>query len=161
MKVKEQINKIKQETFENIDQFLTYMVAEYQADSVIAYRTNKMLNDIVVTSDSDQAVHTWEHCCCIKSFILKDKDNKTIIEDISIFCARHKTLETICDIINLPLNSPSIKLPKYPIIDYNDCRLRSLIAIGVGCDVYLNGVPTITPKKIYDYINKLTTKMES
>jgi hypothetical protein len=28
------------------------------------------------------------------------------------------------------------------------------MAVGIGCDVFLNGVPAITPKKINDEINK-------
>jgi hypothetical protein len=105
------------------------------------------LNDLVICSNSDQAAHTWKNCMCIKGYTLKDKDNQTLLEDISIFVASKQSLETLCDIIKVPIKSNNIKQPKYPIIDTNYYRLRCLISVGIGCDVYLDGVPTITPKK--------------
>jgi hypothetical protein len=70
LKIKEKLIKIQYDGFEKINEVLTYMVAEFQADSVIAYRTNQQMNDIVICSDSDQAAHTWNHCVCIKSYLV-------------------------------------------------------------------------------------------
>ena len=37
--------------------------------------------------------------------------------------------------------------PKYPIFGMtDDIRLRCLMSVGIGCDVLLKGVPTVTPK---------------
>jgi hypothetical protein len=46
-KVKQQINQMCNDHYENLNQILTCMVAEYQADSVIAYRTVNQFNDLV------------------------------------------------------------------------------------------------------------------
>jgi predicted DNA-binding protein YlxM (UPF0122 family) len=153
LKVKEQINKIKTDHIENINDVLTCFVAEYQANTVIAYRTINQQNDIVVCSDSDQGILCGKECICINEYYLKKKDNITTLENISINCTSRKTLETISNVLNLPLTSPTIKFPQYPITDNNDIRLQCLIAIGIGCDVIINGVPGITIKKINDCIN--------
>jgi hypothetical protein len=54
----------------------------------------------------------------------------------------------VCDFINIPYKSNLIKYPKLPIFDRPDCRVRGLIAVGIGCDVHLGGVPGITVKKL-------------
>jgi hypothetical protein len=153
-KVKMQIEKITSDFGELFAKKLTYMIAEFQADTVLAFRTVNKNNDIVISSDSDQVVHSGHDCICIKGYSLKDKNNKTNIDDISIFCSSKKTLEYICDVLNLPLTSSSIKIPKYPIMEYSDIRFRCLIAIGIGCDVLIDGVPGVTPKSIHDYMDK-------
>jgi hypothetical protein len=58
------------------------------------------------------------------------------------------------DYLLLPLDGDNIVTPKYPILDHPDIITRALMAIGIGCDVYLGGISTITPKKIYDEIQK-------
>ena len=35
--------------------------------------------------------------------------------------------------------------------------LRALIAVGIGCDVFLSGVPYITPKKLHEFMFKPKT----
>ena len=75
---------IRTEFGDKIADSLTYMVAEFQADSVLAYRTVNKMNDIVISSDSDQSVHTGPDCICIKGYNLKDKNNKTNLDQISL-----------------------------------------------------------------------------
>jgi hypothetical protein len=159
-KVQEQIQKLKLDPlYRNIDEVLTCLVAEYQADLVIAYRTANKMNDIVLCSDSDQGVHGWNDCVCVKDYSFKQKHNVSSLENIGIFCPTKKTLEEICDQINLPLDSENINHPKYPILEHqHDIRTRCLIAVGIGCDVYLDGVPTVTAKRIHDIITNAIKK---
>jgi hypothetical protein len=130
------------------------MTAKFQADLVIAYRTVNLLNDLAICSDSNQAAQTGHECICIKLFTLKEKNHKTELENIGIFCSSKSSLKKICDMINLPLDSPDIKIPKYPLFDYTDMDVRCLITVGIGCDVHLKGVSGVTPKRVYDVINK-------
>jgi hypothetical protein len=130
------------------------MIAEFQADSVMAYQTIHHLNDIVITADSDQAIHTGSDCLCICDFEMKEKDNITLFDKISIFSGSKKTMEYISDVICLPLSSPSYKNPKFPIVDFNDVHVRCSVAIGIGCDVMVGGIYGISQKIIYTYISK-------
>ena len=46
-----------------------------------------------------------------------------------------------------------MKIPRYPILD--NIRfpfVRALIAVGIGCDVHLSGVPHVTPKTIHEFL---------
>jgi hypothetical protein len=154
-KVQEQIDKLEKDfVTNNIRNKLTCMIAEFQADSVIAYRTIHKQNDIVITADLDQSIHTGTECLCIKAYQMKEKDNQTILDQISLFSGCKKKCEYISDVLNLPTSSPNFKNPKYPIMDLHDVRTRSLVAIGIGCDVIIDGVPGMTPKKIHDEIIK-------
>jgi hypothetical protein len=160
-RVKQQIEFIRSEFGDIIADDITYMIAEYQADSVLAYRTNNRMNDIVISSDSDQGVHTGSECICIKGYNIKDKNNKTNLDNISLFCSTNKTLEYICNVLNLPITSENIKIPKYPIMEYININLRCLFAIGIGCDVFLDGVPGVTPKSIHDFLISYNKKNQT
>ena len=142
----------KEKNNENIKEVLTVMMAEFQADSVIANRTINHINDLVFSSASDQAVHTGSDCCCIRNFCMKEKNYKTTLESCSIFCSNEESMKKVCATVSLPFNSSQIVKPKYPIFELlNDPKLRSLITAGVGCDVFIDGVPGITPRVIYNF----------
>ena len=53
---------------------LFVLQAEFQADSVIAFRSIRRLNDLVVCNDSDQAVHVGDDCCCLNDYKYTDKE---------------------------------------------------------------------------------------
>ena len=84
----------KEKNNENIKEVLTVMMAEFQADSVIANRTINHINDLVFSSASDQAVHTGSDCCCIRNFCMKEKNYKTTLESCSIFCSNEESIKT-------------------------------------------------------------------
>ena len=137
---------------------LFVLQAEFQADSVIAFRSIRRLNDLVVCNDSDQAVHVGDDCCCLNDYKYTEKRNKRLLENISLFCLCRETILEIAEKINITINSPQLKIPQYPIM--NNIRypyLRALIACGIGCDVFLSGVPYITPKKLHEFMLKPKT----
>ena len=80
-------------------------------------------------------------------------NKKNVLEKIGVFCTSETTLQTICASINLPLTDiTKIKKPKYNILDtVLSIKTRALIAIGLECDVNLDGVPGVTPKVLYDF----------
>ena len=133
---------------------IVVLQSEFQADSTIASRMNHQENDIVLCSDSDMCVLTGEDCLCIKAYKFKDKGFEgSNICDIDIFACWKSTIKKAIDSINLPSETSRLYVPPYPVFDnINDLKLRSLFAVGIGCDVYVGGVPTITVKFINDSI---------
>jgi hypothetical protein len=111
--------------------------ALFQADSVMSYRMQNQLTDIIITSDSDQAALLGPECVSIKDFrFIQGK--KAAIKDIQIFVANEKTLQNISALLHIPFTSPKIVKAKYPVFDTVMCpRLRSLIAVSLGCDINL------------------------
>ena len=67
----ELFEKIKYEVEVLTNEFTTFdtgninlFQAEFQADSVLAYRSVRCLNDIVFSSDTDQSALVGSECCC-------------------------------------------------------------------------------------------------
>jgi hypothetical protein len=53
------------------------MQAEFQADSVIAYRTMQTLNDMAIMEDSDLAALCGEQCVSISKFEITNLNKKS------------------------------------------------------------------------------------
>jgi hypothetical protein len=104
------------------DGSITAVQAEFQADSVIASRTIKRYNDIVLCSDSDQAALCGHRCLSIKSFVYKKKNNNITLEPFKIFTTMYDNIKDIGSIIDLSLASESIKKPVYPLFDNLLCE---------------------------------------
>jgi hypothetical protein len=59
----------------------------------------------------------------------------------------------ISSVLNLP--NESIITPIRPVFDgIKNMNVRCLIAVGLGCDVYVPGVPTVSAKVVFHFINK-------
>jgi hypothetical protein len=139
------------------DNNITASQAIFQADSVMAYRIVNNISDILLTCDSDQAAILGTQCMCIKDYKYKEEKNSTKIENIEIFLADKSILERIMKTLHLPMESNRISKAKYPVFDgINDPRLRSLIAVGLGCDVNLEAA--VTPSQMYDFIKSTSFK---
>ena len=134
---------------------LEILQAEFQADSVIAYRSIRTLNDVVFSSDTDQSVLVAGDCCCVNVYKLIHNNNKKSLENVSLFSPSRETILSIVRVINISMDSPKIKLAKYPIFDHVfQEEVRALFAVGIGCDVYLSGIKNITPRVIFDFMNQ-------
>lgn len=133
---------------------LTVIQAEQQADSCIAARANCYISHIILTADSDQAVLLGSNCVSIKLYYFNNNDNT--INRLDVFCATSKTLNQIASDISLPLSSKNYVAAKYKLFDdINDYKVRALIAVGIGCDVFPSGVPDVGAKTMHDFILKL------
>ena len=65
--IRNRISNMKKDRNSNlVYERLTVEQAEFQADTVIAYRTTRSMNHLVFTSDSDQAIHCGAMCVCVK-----------------------------------------------------------------------------------------------
>jgi hypothetical protein len=79
---------------------------------------------------------------------------------MEIFSAEYSTVQDICGLLGVP--TTSIVLAKRPVFEgINSMKLRCLIAVGIGCDVFVNGVPGITPKVVHEQILKLKLQQKS
>ena len=122
------------------------MQAEFQADSVIAYRTMENLNDITIMEDSDLAALCGKQCVSISKFEVSNLNKRNSqLTGMELFFADKSTRDAICNMIGLDVTSARTNNSQYPLFDgVDDYYIRGLIAVGIGCDVYVGGVPGIT-----------------
>jgi hypothetical protein len=128
--------------------------SEFQADSTLAAAINHNNAEIVLFADSDLAALLGDNCIAIKKYTFIDKSRMKSLKDIEIFCSDYSTISMISSLLNLP-NESKIT-PIRPVFEgIKNMNVRCLIAVGLGCDVYVPGVPTVTAKVVFDFINKL------
>jgi hypothetical protein len=76
------------------------------------------------------------------------------MKDIDIFSADNKTIRAIADYINITLDN--IVLANSPVYEgLTSIKTRCLISVGLECDVYICGVPNITPTNLHEFLLKL------
>ena len=127
--------------------------AKFQADSVMSARMKNNETDLLLTCDSDQAALLGDACICVKNFKFHAKEKK--MYEIDMFFASRVVLDEVVRCLGLPVDSDKIVAAKYPVFESVVCpRLRSLIAVSVGCDVNL--FPIMTSQEIYRYISSDT-----
>lgn len=97
--------------------------AEYQADSVLAYRRVNKFSDVVFSSDSDLLAHSGELCLGIKSFNSILRGKKAGFDNIELFTADEKMLGNIISALHKSPDSSDIKLSRNGIFRVW-CRLR-------------------------------------
>jgi hypothetical protein len=129
---------------------LSVVQADFQADSTMA--GSLVCNDaeMVLTADSDLAALLGDKCVGVKKFIYVDRAKNKQVKGLEVFSADLKTIQVLCDRFNVPITD--LVLAKRPVFEgIGEMRVRCLIAVAIGCDVYLSGVPGITPKVICDF----------
>ena len=138
------------------DGSIRMLISEFQADAVIAYRTNQFLNNITICSDSDQSVLCGVNCLSIKKFTFVNSKKNRKISNFEIFSSDYSNIYNAANTINLPLSSDKIITPNIPLFEkVDDAKLRALMAVGIGCDVYISGVKNIGPKHISGLLDLL------
>jgi hypothetical protein len=148
-KIKHEINKLDMDR-----SMLSAVQAEFQADSVLAWAVLNGEADIILSADSDLAASLGGRCLSIKNFKFNDRSKVKTLQNMEIFSAEYSTVHDICGLLGVPTNS--IVIAKRPVFEgICSMKLRCLIAVGIGCDVFLNGVPGITPMVIHEQIMKL------
>jgi hypothetical protein len=90
----------------------------------------------------------------IKNFKFNDRSKTKTLKGMEVFSANYITIFDICNHLSVPVTD--IVLAKRPVFEgISNMKVRCLIAVGIGCDTYINGVPGITAKVIHDFIMKL------
>jgi hypothetical protein len=121
--------------------------AEFQADSFIMGRVLNGSTLMVQTSDSDIPAISSDNCIAIKEFT---KEGNMQIVSTSAQTIK-KAMEFLTDTSREHVTyTPA----KYPIFEgVEDRRLHALLAIFLGCDVCVKGLPGVGAKKMNDIIN--------
>ena len=129
------VDELDKDLFEGI----AYIEAKTQADNVICYEAVNGNCSAAISSDGDFIVLGGERMLLIRDFnYIKQGSNKikntatnfeiasshlSVLSDAVCDCLHHKI-----DIVISPKNDMNI-------LETNDYRLRTIIALGVGCDV--------------------------
>ena len=152
--IKKAIEELPKNSFGNRNGTIEVVQALYQADSVMAYRSINNMSTIIFSSDSDLAALTG-NCIGIKSFKFDDKikvKNERLCNFV-IYTPSSDVLQNIKISICLESSSTRIKQSKYPIFDkIDDINIRGLLAVGLGCDVFLPGVDQLGKTNLQKYI---------
>lgn len=129
--------------------------AKFRADSVLAYRCIYGYCDIVFSSDSDLAALAGSRCLGIKSFKYNDKLKNNKLSDVSLYTPSTETLKFVSEAIHLSSNSTRKKISEYGIFDgIENVQIRGLLALGLGCDVYLPGIAQLGKHILKKFIDK-------
>lgn len=147
-------------------------VGQFQADPLIAMRAIRKESDIIISADTDFLVSVGRDCILMKSFYFRRgrgrmSSNTALMElqQIQLCCSNLQmrnsieraitTTHEIDDINHQQDNNIIFVDPKYPVFDEETIRLRALIAVIIGSDVYIGGAPTIGVKMIFDKMKEL------
>lgn len=80
-------------------------------------------------------------------------NNDGTLDKIDLFFASKKTINTIAGYISLTLSPDNFIPAKFELFDdIDDYKVRALIAVGIGCDVYPSGVKNVGAKTLHDFI---------
>ena len=144
-------------------------VGLFQADSLIAKRAIEGRSDAIVAADADFFVSVGPSCLLIKNFEYKrargrNNSNVALMElhQLQIGCSSLQVKNNIETALSARTNNANnnrddfeIVEAKYPILDEETIRLRALVSVLLGCDVFVGGVSRVGAKKIFDKMKQL------
>ena len=120
---------------------VTLRKAEYQADPIIAKRSNEKMSDIIWSNDTDFIVHHPD-CIIVNSYKLNTQDN--VPSNLILATGTRSQAEYLSDILKnrFPIFSDKniFKIPSHPLFDLEDdifCRV--FLASAVGNDYWCGG----------------------
>jgi len=155
----------------------------FQADALIAKRAREGKSHAIIASDADFFVSIGQDCILIKDFEFKratgrNRSNVALMElqKLHIGCCSLQIRNNIERALQgeagdnnnqaTPPNNNSnatITNAKYPLFDEETIRLRALIAVILGCDVFVGGANKVGLKIfidaiIYEPVNEVTVE---
>ena len=131
-------------------------VGLYQADALIAKRAIDGLSHMIFGADTDFFVSIGPSCILIKDFFFKrpaGRQKKQIelmeLNNIQLACSSIEMRNRIENALDENMKNEAIfENATYPLLDTDTIRLRSIIAIIIGCDVFVGGVDKVGVAKI-------------
>lgn len=121
---------------------LKVVIAEAQADAYIAGQIRNKSAVMAFSTDADIPIFTGDYCISINSFKRKG---------FELTCPSREALQTALDILGSETKAKLVPA-SHPIFEgLKDDRLRALMMIIIGCDVFPSGrkgvgVPTLTTR---------------
>ena len=127
------------------------VVAEFQADSYMAYQLLNNKAVMVETKDADIPIISGDHCFAIKKFTNKDYE---------VVCTSESALKNAMQY--LPKESKAVLTKALcPIFDgVKSHHLRALMMLILGCDVYGPGMKGTKAKKLVTLIESYNATSE-
>lgn len=137
----------------NADNIRPFIIeSKFQADSMIAFRIKNNLSDVVVSPDTD-----FGQSLGPDHFIIRDIQQVTSNGVSEQRCEISGYSNTKMHVLKaaLPTHNRIVwKDAKFPLFDTPSPKLRTLIAITLGCNVW-KGIYNQGPSKIYQFLQKL------
>lgn len=123
------------------------IVAEFQADAVMMGIVESQKTLMVMTDDADIPIISGDGCIAIK-FYTKDGD-------IELVSTCRGTLDNAYQFLSEATKERTkVMSAKFPIFEeVTDRKLRALMCLYLGCDVYPKGLTGVGAKKLSDMIN--------
>ena len=123
------------------------IVAEFQADAVMMGIVESQKTLMVMTDDADIPIISGDGCIAIK-FYTKDGD-------IELVSTCRRTLDNAYKFLSEATKERTkVMSAKFPIFEeVTDRKLRALMCLYLGCDVYPKGLTGVGAKKLSDMIN--------
>jgi len=154
---------------------MTSMMARYknkscffQADPLISKRALSGNSHMIVGADTDFFVSVELHCILLKDFKFKrqrgrQSSNVALMElnELQLCCSNIKMRNKIEEALVSESCNDGVEYvdAKYPFLDEEVIHLRALMAVFLGCDVYIDGIAKgIGPAKISKKLEDLREK---
>jgi hypothetical protein len=156
-RLQQYVEELDKATYEVHGATLNVIQAEFQADSVLAYRCNTGLSDMCLCSDSDIASLCGSNCFSIKKYSYKSNAKTNKVSEMFIFCPSWHDLIKVAGEVGILENLQANRFKKsiYPIFDgISDQQSRAFISVGLGCDVIPKGIDGVTPVAFFKFISE-------
>ena len=123
------------------------MTAEFQADGLMMGRFISGMTLMIVSADADIPITTGDDCIVMKEFT---KDGA-----IELVCTSEETLRHALSFLSVEDRAQTTFRPaKFPIFDgISDRKLRALMSLILGCDVYPKGMPGVGAKSLAEIVS--------
>ena len=135
----------------------------FQADSVIAKRAVQSKSHLIISSDTDFFTMIGQKCILVRGFKLErgkggHRNNIDMMKLVNLelgVCSK-TMMEVVVGSFNREENKNiAIKKAEYPVLDFADPLLRSTIAVILGSDVFIGGIPKIGIAKLFNQVKLL------
>jgi hypothetical protein len=136
--------------------YFSVMQAHFQADSVLACSIlSGQAIILLLSADSNLACLLGHKCLSIKKYCFNDRSKQKTVHDMDLFSACLSTIKEIVSHIKFLEKCiiPAKKLIFEFIEDMN--KMRSLMTVEKGCDIFLQGVPSVTAKVLMDLLQEM------
>jgi hypothetical protein len=140
----------------NASGLIYFVVATFQAELAIAYNANKGLTQMIASTDSDFSILCGSACVLFNSkFPAICKKGQDSITGITLSSPSYATMEKVCKAINREAQDVVTKATM-PVLDGRDAWWRALMAVAMGCDQCVGGVPGVNIVTINQWLNPPT-----
>ena len=136
------------------------LTSVFQADSLIAKRSSSNQSDFIYGNDSDYFVWLGSKCLLIWGlWLMESSTTKDATQyQVELYGACNEHMNELKSKISQNTNNLPKQLEwreaEIPLFASPDATLRALIALSLGCDVFIGGIKNFGLKKVQEKIEK-------